>query len=76
MDHEDIKCAMRKRKSSLAQLSRILGVDKSTVTMVSQRRHKSARIEQAIASFLEKPLSEVFPDRYPNSSSTTKLEAV
>lgn len=78
MHHEDIKCELRKRKSSLARLSRELGIDPSTVTMVSQRRHKSSRVEHAIALFLEKPVWEVFPDRYsaPASDAVRALEVV
>jgi lambda repressor-like predicted transcriptional regulator len=64
MTPSEIKVALEKRKTSLANLARELGVANSSVTNVLYRRMYSKRIESAIAEALEKPLHKVFPDRY------------
>jgi lambda repressor-like predicted transcriptional regulator len=65
MTPSEIKVALERRKTSLANLSRELGVANSSVTNVVYQRMHSARIESAIAEVLEIPLHEVFPERYP-----------
>lgn len=66
--HEHIKMQLRVRGSSLAAIAREVGVGKSTVTMVSQGRRRSERVEAAIATKLSIPRLMLW-----SSSQTEKL---
>lgn len=60
---EDIKAALRKRKSSLAEVARATNVSRSLVSAVI-RRKRSRRVEQAIAKALGTTPGAIWPDRY------------
>ncbi len=62
--HERIKCALRISGSSLAKLSRELGLSISSVSTVSQGYRRSRRIQKAIAEQLGKSPEELWPERY------------
>lgn len=63
---EDIKAAIRKRGSTLAELARAEGISKQVLSMVLQGR-ASARDEKAIAKFLSLKPATIWPSRYlPN----------
>ena len=64
MHPEDVKAALRKRGTSLAQIARDLNIDRSTVSSVLKGVGRSRRVENAIAQGLGKPLAVVFPERY------------
>ncbi len=47
--HERLKCQLRLAGSSMANISRSLGISQSSVTVVSQGYRRSRRIEAEIA---------------------------
>lgn len=63
-NHERIKYALRLKGSSLADISRMLNVSKSCLTMVSKGDQRSRLVEAKIASILGEELHVAFPDRY------------
>ncbi|MDX2270357.1 MAG: helix-turn-helix domain-containing protein [Cyanobacteriota bacterium] len=65
MHREEIKAQLRLKGSSLAGVSRELGVTKQTVNAVLAGKGRSKRIETAIAQKLGLSVEEVWPDRYP-----------
>ncbi|WP_367180613.1 transcriptional regulator [uncultured Jannaschia sp.] len=69
--HERIKCELRISGSSFRQISRELGVGATSVTTVCQGHRVSRRIEAAIARQLDKPPSQLWPDRYPGEQKET-----
>lgn len=62
--HERLKCELRLKGSSLAQLSRELGLSISSVSTVSQGYRRSERIQKAIAKKLGTTPQEIWPERY------------
>lgn len=62
--HERIKFELRLAGSSLAKVSRSLGLAQSTVSVVSMGHGRSHRIQEAIASELGKTPEELWPKRY------------
>lgn len=62
--HELIKAQLRENGSSMYAIARKLGVQPSTVTIVSQGLRRSRRIEAAIASALNTTPEVLFADRY------------
>lgn len=65
--HERIKCRLRLKGSSLAQIARDLNVTPTTVTIVSQGFRRSRRIESAIALRLGVTVDQLWPGRYTSS---------
>lgn len=61
---EQIKCDLRKIGSSLAKISRELGVTCATVSIVNQGHKRSRRVEDAIAQKLGTTPEKLYPDRY------------
>lgn len=59
--HESIKYRLRLKGSSLSAIARSLGRDKATVTLVSQGKGTSSRIQRAIAEALGDSVEELFP---------------
>ena len=76
MTPAEIKVGLERRKTSLANICRELNVASSSVTNVVKGRMVSARIESAIASALDKPLYQVFPDRHPTPVNFSQPEMV
>lgn len=62
--HERIKFELRLVGSSLAKVSRSLGLAQSTVSVVSMGHGRSHRIQAAIALELGKTPEELWPKRY------------
>jgi lambda repressor-like predicted transcriptional regulator len=62
--HERVKMQLRLRGSSLAQIARDLAVARTSVTSVCQGRHRSRRIECAIAEKLGLRPEQLWPERY------------
>ena len=62
--HERIKFALRMSGSSLADVSRRLGVSQGAVSMVCVGRKRSKKIEAAIAAELGKTPEQLWPKRY------------
>lgn len=62
--HEMIKARLRIAGTSLAQISRELGVSHTTVGMVCQGYSRSRRVEEAIADKLAARPESLWPDRY------------
>lgn len=63
-NHQWIKIALKKRRTSLSSIARELGVQPSTVCMVSRGAGASKRIESAIAMAIGYSPEEIWPDRY------------
>jgi lambda repressor-like predicted transcriptional regulator len=62
--HERIKCLLRIKGSSLADVGRRLGVSQSAMSMVCVGRKRSKKIESAIATELGTSPEELWPKRY------------
>lgn len=62
--HERLKAELRIRGSSLAQISRDLGVSDSALSLVGKGYHRSRRIEKALADAVGSTPEALFPDRY------------
>lgn len=63
-NHQWIKLALKKRRTSLSSIAKRLGVQPSTVCMVSRGVGRSRRIEAAIADVIGFSPGELWPDRY------------
>lgn len=63
--HERIKGALILRGLSLKSLADDLGVVPTAVSLVSQGKGRSRRIEAAIASAVGSTPERIWPDRYP-----------
>ena len=72
VQHELRKAELKIRGTSLAQLSRELGVSGTSMTLVSLRKHRSQRIENALAEALEVTVSELFADGNNKSEKEIK----
>ena len=70
--HERLKCQLRLAGSSMANISRSLGISQSSVTVVSQGYRRSRRIEAEIARQLGTSAEKLFADCY--NSLTTQNE--
>lgn len=68
--HERRKMELRLNGTSLAALSRDLGVSKTTLSWVSLRKLSVPRVEQAIAEAIGRPVDEVFPDHRKKGGSS------
>jgi len=62
------QAALRIRGTTLAAIARDIKVSAASVSMVSQGRGRSARIEQAIAERLGMQAPELWPERYSQQS--------
>jgi Ner family transcriptional regulator len=62
-----IKYEVHSRGMTLTRLAEISGLNSKSFRAVWSRKHRKA--EAAIANFLDIPVEELFPDRYPIRSS-------
>lgn len=62
--HERLKAELRIRGTSLAQLGRDLGVSGTSMSLVGLGKHRSARIEAAIAKALDTTPQALWPGRF------------
>ena len=62
--HEKNKAELRIRGTSLAKLARELGVSGTSMSLVSMGKHRSKRIEIAIANALGQSPEKLWPERY------------
>lgn len=60
--HELLKARIRSRKKSFRQIAADLGVCASSITLVSQRKSRSRRIEKALADVVGCAPEELFED--------------
>ena len=58
-----IKCALEERGMTLTGLADLKGIRPSTMRLVWSRPIRAA--ERALAEYLDVPVQELFPDRYP-----------
>lgn len=72
-NHQWIKLALKKRRTSLSSIARELGVQPSTVCMVSRGAGASRRIESAIAMVIGYSPEEIWPDRYTAPKGRRKV---
>ncbi len=64
MHPEDIKAALKKKRSSQSKIAKALNVAPTSVHNVIYGGCKSERIAKAIADVIGKDRSELWPDRY------------
>jgi lambda repressor-like predicted transcriptional regulator len=64
MHPADIKAALQKNGSSLANVARKLEVSRTTVTLVVQGKATSRRVANEIAAQTNRSVSRLFPGRY------------
>ncbi len=62
MDRETIKFELKKKGYSLSMIADALGCSPVNVQQVLKRLNHSYRVANAVATVLELPISEVFPD--------------
>lgn len=62
--HERLKAELRIRGTSLAQISRDLGVTDLALSLVGKGFNRSRRIEKALADAVGTTPEALFPDRY------------
>ncbi len=62
MDRETIKSELRKKGYSLSMIAAALNCSPVNVQQVVRRLNNSLRVAHAIATALELPIEEVFPD--------------
>ncbi|MGH1466565.1 MAG: helix-turn-helix domain-containing protein [Cognatishimia sp.] len=58
--HEALKMALRLNGTSLAAISRELGVSRTTMSLVGLRKMSVPRVEQALAEAVGKPVGQLF----------------
>jgi Ner family transcriptional regulator len=64
-DRHSILGELRRRGMTMAKLAELRGISPGGFRTIWTRQN--AKSEQAIADFLEVPVEELFPDRYPKS---------
>lgn len=62
--HEFIKSSLRVAGTSLAELGRELGLKNGTMSSVSRGHGQSKRVQIKIASALNMPVWQLFPERF------------
>jgi lambda repressor-like predicted transcriptional regulator len=62
--HQRLKAELRIRQTSLAEIGRELGVSGTSMSLVGLGKHRSRRIERAIADALGTTPETLYPDRY------------
>ena len=68
--HERLKYLLRLADSSMAEISRELGLKQNTLTTVSKGYGRSKRIQNAIAAKLGKAPEKIWPERYEVKGGT------
>ncbi len=63
-NHERLKAELRIRGTSLAQIGRDLGISGTSMSLVGLGKHRSKRIERAIADALGTTPEKLYPERY------------
>ena len=72
-DRHAILAEVRRRGSTLAELSRAAGEPRDTASVALRQGYPKG--EKIIADFLGVPVEELWPERYPNHSQTVKTNA-
>ncbi|EXI72677.1 MAG TPA: helix-turn-helix domain-containing protein [Candidatus Accumulibacter phosphatis] len=70
MEPADIQCALKKARTSQAEIARKLGVSPTTVTYVVTGKSTSRRIATAIAAATGLTLDVLWPGRYSTPKET------
>lgn len=83
MDRETIKSELNKKGYSLAMIAAALNCSAVNVQQVVKRLNHSHRVAHAIATALELPIQEVFPDvptysntKFFNTSRQQRIESL
>ena len=71
--HAHIKCQLKLRGLSLAELASQIGVGASAVSSVSLGKSRSKRIEKHLAAALGKTAKELFPERYQDCAEPPEV---
>lgn len=66
--HELLKARIRSRKKTFRQIASDLGVGASSITLVSQRKSRSRRIEKALADAAGCDPEDLFEDSTSHST--------
>lgn len=69
-DRHSILAEVRRRRKSLAQLSREAGEPEGTASVALRQGYPKG--EKIIADFLDLPVEELWPERYPLASNSSK----
>ncbi|MFA3920457.1 helix-turn-helix domain-containing protein [Ruegeria hyattellae] len=67
--HERIKFELRLAGTSLAEISRELGISQASVSTVSMGKRRSRKIQRAIANRLGRDPEQLWPKRYRKKES-------
>lgn len=63
MHPEEIKAALRMKGVTLAALADQLGISRSTVCLIVGGKGTSARVQNAVANLVGKPVSAIWPPK-------------
>lgn len=69
--HEFVKAQLRIAGTSLAEISRDLGLSQATVGAASAGYSRSKRVEMTIAERLDSRPEDLWPERYPKKEDLT-----
>ena len=66
MSPEEIRLELFKRRKivNMAKIARQLKCSKTAVTLVIDRKSKSQRIMEAVATAIDQPIEKVWPEHY------------
>lgn len=67
--HEMIRARLRLAGTSSSDIARELGKTPASVSLVSQGRRRSRKIEQTIAEKLDTTPKNIWPDRYEQEAA-------
>jgi lambda repressor-like predicted transcriptional regulator len=75
MHPEEIKAALRMKGVTLAALADNLGINRSTVCLVVAGKGTSARVHEAVAKLLGKPVSSIWKPKPQSGLRRSKATA-
>lgn len=76
MHPEEIKAALRMKGVTLAALADDLGISRSTVCLIVSGKGTSARVQNAVAKLLGKPVSSIWQPKPKSGLRRNKAEKV
>ncbi len=71
--HERVKYLLRLNQSSLSDVAASLGISISTVSIVSQGRGKSQRVQASISQIIGIPIEKIWPEQYQKEEVINEL---
>jgi transcriptional regulator with XRE-family HTH domain len=76
MDGYQIRRLLAKEKIKVNDIAGLFEVSHSAVSQVIHGRKKSSRISEAISIFVDRPISDLWPDNPPTHSSPKEAACI